>query len=56
MNLASIKKKIDLKAEVTINSTTQLEKHLNKSLKSSGLMPKTKSLPIREETKKLIKL
>jgi hypothetical protein len=29
---------------------------LSKSLKSSGLMPKTKSLPTREETKKLIKL
>jgi hypothetical protein len=56
MNLANIERKTDLKAEVIINSTTQLEKHLNKSLKSSGLMPKTKSLLTKEEMKKLNKL
>tara|TARA_B110000285_G_scaffold59101_1_gene67789 strand:- start:1375 stop:1638 length:264 start_codon:yes stop_codon:yes gene_type:complete len=56
MNLANIERKTDLKAEVIINSTTQLVKHLNKSLKSSGLMPKTKSLLTKEEMKKLNKL
>jgi hypothetical protein len=56
MNLANIERRTDLKAEVIINSTTQLEKHLNKSLKSSGLMPKTKSLLTKEEMKKLNKL
>jgi hypothetical protein len=56
MNLANIERRTDLKAEVIINSTTQLEKHLNKSLKNSGLMPKTKSLLTKEEMKKLNKL
>jgi hypothetical protein len=56
MNLANIERRTDLKAEVIINSTTQLEKHLNKSLKSSGLMPKIKSLLTKEEMKKLNKL
>jgi hypothetical protein len=43
MNQWNIVKKTDLKEEVTIKIIIQLVKHLNKNLKNSGLMPKTKS-------------
>jgi len=55
MSLLNIEKKIDSKAEVIINFITQLVRHSSKNWKNSGLMPKTRSWPTKEEMKKLNK-